>query len=88
VYSQKGPPNFRCFSLVSFDFMIDRDLQPWLIEINSDISLIGGSFQRQIIDEMFLIEIDGRLPPKFPVSGNLDESKFVEVTTRKNQDVF
>ena len=63
--SKKLNPNKRkyCFELFGFDFMLDADLNCWLIEVNTNPCLEESSKLLEIliprmVDDMFKLTID------------------------------
>lgn len=64
-------PNFKrhSFEIMGYDFMIDEELRPWLIEVNTNPCLEETSgLLRQLlprmIDDAFKLTLDVYLPPK------------------------
>ncbi len=57
-----------CFEILGYDFMIDRDLKPWLIEVNTNPCLEeSSSLLKQLVprmlDDAFKITLDYLYPP-------------------------
>ncbi|KAH0571435.1 Tubulin tyrosine ligase [Spironucleus salmonicida] len=57
-----------CFELFGFDFMLDEDLQPYVIEVNSNpcielSSAVSWNLIPYLLDDMFRITIDKYFPP-------------------------
>jgi len=57
-----------CFEIYGYDFMIDEDLKPWLIEVNTNPCLEESSaLLKQLIprllDDAFKLTLDVLYPP-------------------------
>ena len=57
-----------CFEIYGYDFMIDKDLKPWLIEINTNPCLEeSNSLLKQLVprmvDDGFKLTVDLLYPP-------------------------
>lgn len=57
-----------CFELFGYDYMIDRDLKPWLIEVNTNPSLTESSallsmILPRMLDDAFKLTVDSVFPP-------------------------
>ena len=37
--------SYNCFKLLGFDIIIDDNLRPWVLEVNTDPCLFAGIFQ-------------------------------------------
>lgn len=66
LLNPKMRPN--CFELFGFDFMLDSDLNCWLIEVNTNPCLeesspLLGSLLPRMIDDLFKLTIDKIYPP-------------------------
>jgi hypothetical protein len=66
---QKLNPNNKkhCFEIFGYDFMVDEDLQPWLIEVNTNPCLEETSallrlFLPRMIDDAFKLTVDVLFP--------------------------
>ena len=79
----QGP---NCFEIFGYDFMLDTNLVPWLIEVNTNPSLEESSqilkeYLPRMLDDAFKLTIDQvfRAPynikqEDFPVSGHPDSA--------------
>jgi len=66
LLNPKMRPN--CFELFGFDFMLDSDLNCWLIGMNTNPCLeesspLLGSLLPRMIDDLFKLTIDKIYPP-------------------------
>ena len=68
--SSKINDNMRkhCFEIFGYDFMIDRDLKPWLIEVNTnpcleETSKLLSDLLPRMIDDAFKLTVDVMFPP-------------------------
>jgi Tubulin-tyrosine ligase family. len=79
------------FEIFGYDFMLDYQLQPWLIEVNTNPCLelsspYLASLIPQMIDHAFQIAIDPIFPPpKYPDN---KRSKLPDVTENKFERIF
>ena len=53
--NQSGRPN--CFEIFGFDVLLDRELKPWLIEVNVACSLASSSPLDRRIKEMLVTDM-------------------------------
>lgn len=57
-----------CFEIFGFDFMVDFDLKPWLIEVNTNPCLeesnkLLGMLVPRMLDDAFRLTLDVIFPP-------------------------
>ena len=57
-----------CFEILGYDFMIDSDLKPWLIEVNTNPCLEESNqllrdFIPRMLDDAFKLTLDVIFPP-------------------------
>lgn len=60
-----------CMEIFGYDFMIDKDMHPWLIEVNTNPSLDeSNGFLRALVprmlDDAFKLTLDVQFPPMAP----------------------
>ena len=84
--ARKLNPNKRrhCFEIFGYDFMLDEQCRPWLIEVNTNPCIEESSPVLQellprMLDDAFLLTIDKIFGGKkthshFPVHGELNSS--------------
>mmetsp|Transcript_3788 Transcript_3788/g.6469 ORF Transcript_3788/g.6469 Transcript_3788/m.6469 type:complete len:107 (+) Transcript_3788:78-398(+) len=70
-------PNLKkhSFEVFGYDFMIDEDMKPWLIEVNTnpcleETSALLKQYLPRMIDDAFRLTLDVVYPPPFSNSGN------------------
>ena len=61
-----------CFEIFGYDFMIDNDLKPWLIEVNTNPCLeesnkLLKTLIPRMLDDAFKLTVDQLYPPLAPV---------------------
>ena len=74
-------PNFKkhSFEIMGYDFMIDEELRPWLIEVNTnpcleETSALLRQLLPRMIDDAFKLTLDVYLPPKQSTSGGQEKA--------------
>mmetsp|Transcript_3138 Transcript_3138/g.4696 ORF Transcript_3138/g.4696 Transcript_3138/m.4696 type:complete len:590 (-) Transcript_3138:19-1788(-) len=60
----KIPPNMNCFELFGYDIIIDENLKPWLIEVNSSPSLAHENITDKRIKTELLTDILNIVSPQ------------------------
>ncbi|XP_067904125.1 probable tubulin polyglutamylase TTLL9 isoform X2 [Heterodontus francisci] len=67
-----------CFELYGYDILIDKNLKPWLLEVNASPSLIASSQEdyelkcRLLEDTVHVVDMEGRLSGKEKQIGGFD----------------
>jgi hypothetical protein len=91
--SRKIDPNRRhcSFEIFGYDFMIDEDLKPWLIEVNTNPCLelsspLLGRLIPQMVENAVRIAIDPLFPP--PPWPNSKKHTLPDATDNKFELVF
>jgi hypothetical protein len=70
VDGKLNPQNKKhCFEIFGYDFMIDQNLTPWLIEVNTnpclqETSALLKKLLPRMIDDAFKLTLDVIYPPK------------------------
>ena len=85
-----------CMEIFGYDFMVDKNLRPWLIEVNTNPCLEeSNQLLRQLIprmlDDAFKLTIDVMFPPKTPeqiAAAVTDEGEPTQATASKQPAVF
>jgi len=76
----------RTFELFGYDFMIDDQFNPWLIEINSSPSLgysteITEKLVKEVLEDTVKVVVDYGMSKKWDKS-KIDTGKFVRITNK------
>ena len=83
-----------CFEIFGYDFMIDKDLKPWLIEVNTNpcIEESSGLLKQlvpRMLDDALKLTLDQLFPPikDLKVYKRSDEGQVIEINANEFEPV-
>ena len=82
-------PNKRthCFEIFGYDFMLDEEFKPWLIEVNTNPCLaLSGKLLAKLIPEMIFHSFEIVLDQLFPIRGSSFENNLYELIFAESVD--
>ena len=73
-----------CFEIFGYDFMIDNELKPWLIEVNTNPCIeepnnLLKQLVPRMLDDAFKLTLDQLYPPISNLKFKKEEQRFFEV---------